>query len=53
MRSDETRACASCFPESLKSKKKYPIYADPVLEIVDLIFCMIAEMVDIGLHEFL
>jgi hypothetical protein len=32
----------------LEVEKKYVIYADPVLEMWDLIFWMIAELVDIG-----
>jgi len=43
---EESKARASCFPVSLKSKKKKAMYAGPVLEIC-LISSMIAELAEI------
>jgi hypothetical protein len=40
---EERKARASCFPVSLKSKKKYARCADPLSEICS-IFWMIAEL---------
>ena len=44
MRMEEMKARVSCFPESLKSKKKYAMRADPLLEAQSISW-MIAELV--------
>jgi hypothetical protein len=43
---EDSKARASCFLVSLKSKKKMATTADPALEM-PLMFPMIAELVDI------
>jgi len=43
---EESKARASCFEVSLKSKKKKAMHADPVLEMC-LISLMIAELAEI------